>query len=121
MGSAGLTGAIAILVAQIAATLDFLVIAQLAAGAAWGGVLASATAAALAIGESNRQGRIVGLMWSALALATFTRMTAVAAGMHLDPVYGDLLFWIPALCWFVAGAALLSFALLRPRPATAAQ
>ena len=45
-------------------------VAQFAAGAAWGAILMSAFTVAFAIGENGGEGRMSGLLFSALALAT---------------------------------------------------
>ncbi len=115
MGGAGLLGAAAILLAGIAGSLGVLVVAQFAAGAAWGCILMAATAAALAIGEGGAQGRVVGLMWSALAIATFARIAAIAGGLGADPAFAGLFRWLPIVCWTLAGAALLYLAVARMR------
>jgi hypothetical protein len=49
-------------------------------------------------------------VFSALALATFARMAAVAGGLQKIPEYAPLLHWAPAACWSVAGAGLLVMA-----------
>ena len=54
------------------------------AGAAWGCMPMSAVSAALAIGDSGAEGQVVGLVFSALALATFARMAAVAGGWAVE-------------------------------------
>lgn len=115
MGAAGLIGAIAIIAAHLAQGLGLLVVAQLAAGAAWGAILMSAFTVAFAIGENGGEGRMSGLLFSALALATFARMAAVATGFGADATLRTILAWAPALCWAIAGAALLwlAFAGLR--------
>jgi hypothetical protein len=107
MGAAGLLGAIAVLSAEMAGSLNMLVTAQFLAGAAWGCMLMSAVSAALAIGETGAEGKVVGLVFSALALATFARMAAVAGGLQKLPDYAPLLHWAPVACWSVAGAGLL--------------
>jgi hypothetical protein len=56
-----------------------LIAAQLSP-ARWGCMLMAAVSAALAIGETGAEGKVVGLVFSALALATFARMAAVAGG-----------------------------------------
>jgi hypothetical protein len=121
MGGAGLLGAAATLVAAVAGALGLLVAAQLAAGAAWGFVLMAGTAAALAVGEGGAQGRVVGLMWSALALATFARIAAIATGFGTDPTFADLFRWLPTLCWALAGAALVWLSVVRVREWAAAR
>jgi Major Facilitator Superfamily len=113
MGAAGLLGAIAVVVAEIAGTLHILIAAQFIAGAAWGCMLMSAVSAALAIGNGGAEGKVTGLVFSALALATFARMSAVAGGMQKLPDYAPLLQWAPVACWSVAGAGLLVVAAAR--------
>jgi MFS family permease len=113
MGGAGLIGAAAVLAAGASTGLDMLIAAQFVAGAAWGCILMSAVTAALTISENGHQGRLVGLMFSALALATFARMAAVASGFQTDPSYAPLFQWAPTLCWSAAGAALLYLSLRR--------
>jgi MFS family permease len=115
MGAAGLLGAIAVIGADLAGSLNMLIAAQFLAGAAWGCMLMSAVSAALAIGETGAEGKVVGLVFSALALATFARMAAVAGGLQKLPDYAPLLHWAPVACWSVAGAGLLVLAAGRMR------
>jgi hypothetical protein len=110
MGFAGLLGAVAVVGAEMAGSLNMLIAAQFMAGAAWGCMLMSAVSAALAIGETGAEGKVVGLVFSALALATFARMAAVAGGLQKLPDYAPLLHWAPVACWSVAGAGLLVLA-----------
>jgi MFS family permease len=113
MGAAGLLGALAILGAELAGNLNMMIAAQFIAGAAWGCMLMSAISAALAIGDSGAEGKVVGLVFSALALGTFARMAAVAGGLQKLPEYAPLLHWAPVACWSVAGAGLLVIAASR--------
>ena len=113
MGFAGLLGAVAVVGAEMAGSLNMLIAAQFMAGAAWGCMLMSAVSAALAIGETGAEGKVVGLVFSALALATFARMAAVAGGLQKLPDYAPLLHWAPVACWSVAGAGLLVIAASR--------
>lgn len=113
MGVAGLLGSVAVLVAQVAGGLNTEIIAQFIAGAAWGCMLMSAVSAALAIGHTGAEGKVTGLVFSALALATFARMAAVAGGLQKLPEYAPLLHWAPVACWSVAGAGLLVIAAAR--------
>jgi len=113
MGAAGLLGALAVLGAELAGNLNMLIAAQFVAGAAWGCMLMSAISAALAIGDSGAEGKVVGLVFSALALGTFARMAAVAGGLQKLPEYAPLLHWAPVACWSVAGAGLLVIAASR--------
>jgi MFS transporter len=108
MGVAGLLGAIAMIGAELAGNLNTLIATQFIAGGAWGCMLMSAVSAALAIGGgTGAPGKVVGLVFSALALATFARMAAVAGGLQKLPEYAPLLHWAPVACWSVAGAGLL--------------
>jgi len=113
MGGAALIGALAILAAHLAQDLQQIVVAQFAAGAAWGAILMSAFTVAFAIGENGGEGRMSGLLFSALALATLTRMATVATGFNTDPSLKAVLQWLPTLCWAAAGAALLYLAVAR--------
>jgi MFS family permease len=113
MGAAGLLGAVAIATAEFAGSLNTLIVAQFLAGAAWGCMLMSAISAALAIGSTGAEGKVTGLVFSALALGTFARMAAVAGGLQKMPDYAPLLHWAPVACWSVAGAGLLVIAAAR--------
>jgi len=113
MGVAGLLGALAVLGAEFAGSLNMLIAAQFIAGAAWGCMLMSAISAALAIGDSGAEGKVLGLVFSALALATFARMAAVAGGLQRLSEYAPLLHWAPVACWSVAGTGLLVMAASR--------
>jgi MFS family permease len=113
IGGAALIGALAILATHLAQGLEQMVVAQFAAGAAWGAILMSAFTVAFSIGENGGEGRMSGLLFSALALATLTRMAAVATGFNADPLLKSILQWVPMLCWAVAGAALLYLASAR--------
>src|SRR5258708_33202741 len=113
MGDAGLLGALAVIGAEFAGNLNTLIAAQFVAGAAWGCMLMSAISAALAMGDSGAEGKVVGLAFSALALGTFARMAAVAGGLQKLPEYAPLLLWAPAACWSVAGAGRLVIAASR--------
>ena len=97
----------------MAGSLNVLIVTQFIAGAAWGCMLMSAVSAALAIGETGAEGKVVGLVFSALALATFARLAAVAGGLQRLPEYAPLLRWAPVACWSVAGAGLLVLAAAR--------
>ncbi|MDF0491856.1 MFS transporter [Bradyrhizobium yuanmingense] len=113
LGAAGLFGAVAIAAAEFAGNLNTLIAAQFLAGAAWGCMLMSAVSAALAIGSTGAEGKVTGLVFSALALGTFARMAAVAGGLQKMPEYAPLLHWAPVACWSVAGAGLLVIAAAR--------
>ena len=84
-------------------------IAQSFCGAAWGVVMMSSVAAALAIGRPGREGTAVGAMFSTMAVAAVARI-AVTAG-HLEQRYGlpAVLPWLPAFSWLGAGLMLLAW------------
>ena len=113
MGAAGLLGALAVIGAEFAGSLDMLIAAQFIAGAAWGRTLMSAVAAALAIGDTGAEGKVVGLVFSALALATFARMAAVAGGLQKPPETRAAAAVDAGGMPAVAGAGLLAIAALR--------
>jgi len=110
MGGSALIGALAILAAHLAQGLEQMVVAQFAAGAAWGAILMSAFTVAFTIGENGGEGRMSGLLFSALALATLARMATVATGFNADPSLKSLLGWVPTICWAAAGANVLYLA-----------
>ena len=60
-----------------------------------------------------------GLLFSALALATFARLAMVAFGLQGDPGLKAVLQWLPTLCWATAGAGLLYLAAIGMRRLTA--
>lgn len=107
MGAGGLIGAAAIYATHAAGNLDFMVGAQLVAGAAWGAILMSAFTVAFEIGANGGEGRMSGLLFSTLAVATLARMAAIATGLNTDPAVVDVLRAVPIWCWAIAGAALL--------------
>jgi hypothetical protein len=115
MGGAGLLGAVSIVAAREAASLEMMIGAQLMAGAAWGCVMMSAVTAALAIGSTGAEGRTVGLMFSLLALATFARVGALAIGLPADPAWTVILQWLPSVAWAAAGAMVLYLAITQWR------
>lgn len=114
IGCAGLLGAGAVFGMENAAGLNAMIAMQFIAGAAWGCILMSAVAAAIAV-SGGAEGKVLGLMFSAIALATFTRIAAVAGGLSRNSSYETLLQWTPILCWALAGAALLFVAVARLR------
>lgn len=114
IGCAGLLGAGAVFGMENAAGLNTMIAMQFLAGAAWGCILMSAVAAAIAV-SGGAEGKVLGLMFSALALATFARIAAVSGGLTKNAAYEALLQWTPILCWALAGAALLFIAVARLR------
>jgi MFS family permease len=111
MGVFGIAGALAILAAELASALNLLIVAQLLAGGAWGCILMSAFTAAFSTGENGNQGKMVGLLFSALAFAAFLRIGLISAGWHRDPDLLAVLQWAPVACWMIAGTLLTALAL----------
>jgi hypothetical protein len=107
MGLFGLIGAIAIVVMEFSGTFEVVVAAQLIAGAAWGCILMSAFSAATALGYTGAEGKTTGVLFSALALATFARMATTASGALNDPSLAPLLHWAPVMCWMIGGLTLM--------------
>jgi hypothetical protein len=70
----------------------------------------SAFSAAFSTGENGNEGRMVGLLFSALAFATFLRMGVNWAGWHRNEEFAAALKWAPIVCWSVAAVALLALA-----------
>ncbi len=86
-----------------AQNIDMLIAGQLVAGGAWGCIMMAGFAAALAFGRTGREGTALGLLFGILAVATFSRMGAVAAQLNKIPDYAALLAWGPVALW-LAGA-----------------
>lgn len=75
----------------------------------------SAFTVVFAIGENGGEGRMSGLLFSALALATLARMAMVATGINGLPDLKVVLQWLPTLCWAAAGGGLLYLAVAGAR------
>ena len=78
-----------------APSLDILIAGQAVAGGAWGCIMMAGFAAALAFGRTGREGTALGLLFGVLAVATISRMGAVAAQLNQVPDYAALLAWGP--------------------------
>jgi hypothetical protein len=107
IGLFGFIGAIAIVVMEFSGTFEVVIAAQLIAGAAWGCILMSAFSAAAALGYTGAEGKTTGVLFSALALATFARMATTASGVLKDPSLVPLLHWVPIACWAIGGVVLI--------------
>ncbi len=109
IAGAGIVGAAGAFLSMRAPSLEVLVAAQLVAGGAWGCIMMAGFSAALAYGRTGREGQALGLLFAVLALATLSRMGAVAGQLNKVPDYAGLLSWAPVVLW-LAGAA--AFAIL---------
>ncbi len=115
MGLFGMIGAIAVVVMEFSGTFEVVVAAQLIAGAAWGCILMSAFSAAAALGYTGAEGKTTGVLFSALALATFARMATTASGALSDPSLAPLLHRAPIACWAVGGTVLVVLSVTQMR------
>ena len=119
MGGSGVVAAIASWLALGAGNLTLLVGVQLVAGGAWGCVLASAVAAALAIGHTGREGTVTGALFSMLALAAAARIAMLAAELRKQAPYDTWIAWAPVAALACAGVLLLGLASKQRRPGAA--
>ena len=111
-------GALAAGFATQAGSLSLLVIAQLAAGAAWAAVMFGVFGAAILLGRTGREGYATGGMFSMFAFAAMLRTLMIATQLNQDTGLQQMLVYMPAVCW--GAAALLLVTLLnRSRPAAA--
>ena len=76
-----------------------LIALQLVAGAAWGALLMSAYAAAMAAGHVGAEGRVIGAMFSLFGVAAFMRIGIVAAELNLSTDAKLVLEWAPPAIW----------------------
>ena len=106
IGCAALMGAAALLATEFATGLDSMIVMQFVAGAAWGCILMSAFATAIALGSKGAEGTVIGLMFSSIAIATVTRMAAQAGDITKNSAYDSFLQWTPMVCWSLAGVAI---------------
>ena len=107
MVAAGVIGVLAAWFTALSLTFEPLIAAQLAMGAAWGVLLESAFAAALATGRGGREGGATGVILSVLAVAAFARIALVTAGIQKQPGVAEWLPLAPALAWGLGAALLL--------------
>jgi len=112
---AGLVGAIALYATSAVGGLGPLIALQFVAGGAWGCILMSAFAAALALGSTGREGALTGGLFAMLAIAAFARIAMVMAEVGKMPGHESVLAWAPAAAWLVAGGLLVVTA-SRARP-----
>ncbi|MBL8343528.1 MAG: hypothetical protein JNL30_18810 [Rubrivivax sp.] len=122
MAQAAVAGALAVAAAHAAGhtapNLPALVVSQLAAGAAWAGMLCSAFIGSLAFGKTGREGFFNGSLQSLLAVAALSRLLMVVL---VAPTPQQLVAWagLPALSFALAGLLMVAaLARLRGWPAT---
>jgi hypothetical protein len=105
-------GALAMLGAAFAPGFGILLAAQLLAGASWGAASVAAYSAAVALGRGGREGRFLGSLFAALALAVGARIALVASGAAQTQGFSVLQAWLPETLWLSA-ALLLATGRLR--------
>lgn len=118
MALGALVGAVAAAGIAAGPSLNLLAALQILAGAGWGLLLLSAFSAALSMGRTGAEGRVVGAMFSLFALAALTRIGLVAAQVPVQGAARPVLDWAPVIAWTVAALLLWRSALSR-RPAPA--
>ncbi len=82
-----------------AAALETLIAFQLLAGVGWAFMMLAALTAAIELGRTGFEGRMTGLFFGLLALATFGRIAAVAAQLPKVPAYAPIMAELPWLLW----------------------
>jgi hypothetical protein len=115
-----LVGTVAVYVAGTATGLETLVAAQFVAGGAWGTALMGAFTAALAIGRTGREGQVMGMLFSVLALAAFARIYFATMVAPTQPQLTPSLWLVPVVAWSLATLVLAALAAgpgRRARPA----
>jgi MFS family permease len=107
VAGAALAAAGAVFAAQ-APSLALLVGCQLLAGAGWAFMLLAALTAAVELGRTGFEGRMTGLFFGLLAVATLARIAAVAAQLPKAPAIAPLLADMPWLLWGASALVLLA-------------
>ncbi|MGB8404234.1 MAG: hypothetical protein WCE30_09235 [Mycobacterium sp.] len=101
-----LVAAASALVAATTSDVMSLGVARFISGGAWGCVTMSAVAAALAIGQGGSEGKVVGAMFSLMAMAAMARIMLAAGSFDQVPPVALALPWVPVLSWLGAGLML---------------
>jgi len=84
--SAALLATLASALCLLAPSLGWLIMAQLAAGIAWGGVFLAALHLAGSAGRHGREGLFIAILFALLALAAASRIGLTLAGLTLNPL-----------------------------------
>ncbi len=106
MAIAAAVGALATLAAVLAPDLKLLLAAQFVAGGCWGAASVAAYCAVIGFGRTGREGRFLGALFAALAIAAFARIAAYASDAVLEPQFRALLPWIPGVAWLLSAGLL---------------
>jgi hypothetical protein len=102
MTGGALVGAAASAAIALGVGFHALIVLQLVAGAAWGALLMSAYAAAMAAGRTGAEGRVIGAMFSLFGLAALMRFGIVAAQLNVSTDAKLVLEWAPPAIWMAA-------------------
>src|SRR5204862_3289059 len=93
----GLLGVVSLAACASAASLQALIVGQLAAGVAWALALTSASTIALGLGYVGREGLVSGILFSMLAAAALARLaTTVTGARHESVAMAPIAAWIAA-------------------------
>ncbi len=106
MAIAAAVGALATFGAVLALDLKLLLAAQFVTGGCWGAASVAAYCAVIGFGRAGREGRFLGALFAALAIAAFARIAAYASDAVLDPQFRALLPWIPGAAWLLSAGLL---------------
>ncbi|HZA10667.1 MFS transporter [Mycobacterium sp.] len=82
-------------------------VAQFISGGAWGCIMMSGVAAALAIGRTGSEGKATGAMFSVMAVAAMARIVLVAGHFVQHSALATSLPWVPTFAWLGAGLMLV--------------
>jgi hypothetical protein len=107
LAQAAVLAAVSVAAAHVAPGLPWLVLAQLAAGAAWAALMCSGFIGAMQFGSTGREGFFNGSLQSLLALAALSRLMMV---VWLAPTSAQLVAWAgaPALTFALAGLLIVA-------------
>ncbi len=106
MAIAAAVGALAILAAILTSGLAPLIASQFVAGGCWGAASVAAYSAVIGFGRTGKEGRYLGALFAALAVAAFARIAAYASDVIIEPQLKALLPWIPEAAWLLSAALL---------------
>src|SRR5204863_207754 len=81
IAAAAAAGAVASLASVLAPGLPALLAAQFVAGGCWGAICVGAYTGAVGFGRRGREGALLGTLFAVFAVATLTRIGAVATGL----------------------------------------
>jgi hypothetical protein len=112
MALAAALGALAMLLTVFAPGLAVLVVAEFLAGGCWGAASVAAYSAAVALGRTGREGRFLGTLFAALAVAVAARIALAGSGLAQSHAFSVLQPWLPQTLW-LCGALLLLAGRLR--------